>query len=228
MLKAALRVLEGWGFEYKTHIIWHKLRPGAQRGTGYWVSGEHELLLIGTRGAPPAPAPGTQWPSLIAERVGEHSAKPSVFHDLIEEYFPSLPKIELNARIAREGWDRWGYEAPEDLPAEASEGPHPGPLPEGEGVLAPEASAETLEARRRAVTDGNGLVRLAGRSVAAEFVIASEIAEAEALMQGSARSLAPSAAGLPASDQPEDGSRQQPAAMAGEGGGEGLPSEASP
>jgi hypothetical protein len=27
--------------------------------------------------------------------------------------FPSLPKIELNARRARLGWDAWGLEAPQ-------------------------------------------------------------------------------------------------------------------
>lgn len=29
---------------------------------------------------------------------------------MIEEFFPSLPKIELNARKRRSGWDPWGNE----------------------------------------------------------------------------------------------------------------------
>ncbi|HEV7284541.1 MAG TPA: MT-A70 family methyltransferase [Kaistia sp.] len=109
MLKAALRVMEGWGFEYKSHVIWGKDRIG----TGYWSRNKHELLLIGTRGNVPAPAMGEQWESLIVAPVGEHSAKPDVFYELIEAYFPNLPKIELNARRARPGWDAWGLEAPE-------------------------------------------------------------------------------------------------------------------
>jgi hypothetical protein len=40
---------------------------------------------------------------------------PIAFYELIEAYFPTLPKIELNARRAREGWEAWGNEAP--LPA---------------------------------------------------------------------------------------------------------------
>jgi N6-adenosine-specific RNA methylase IME4 len=109
MLKGALRVMDGWGFEYKSHLIWAKDRVG----TGYWSRNKHELLLIGTRGNVPAPAMGEQWESLISAPVGEHSAKPDAFYDLIEAYFPNLPKIELNARRARPGWDVWGLEAPE-------------------------------------------------------------------------------------------------------------------
>jgi N6-adenosine-specific RNA methylase IME4 len=123
MIKAALRVMEGWGYEYVTQIIWHKIRPGEQRGSGYWVTGEHEILLIGKRGNIPAPAPGTQWPSVIAAPVGEHSEKPEIFAELIEAYFPTLPKIELNARIARPGWDRWGLEAPDEDETDASPQP---------------------------------------------------------------------------------------------------------
>ena len=109
MIKAALRVMEHWGFEYKAQFIWEKDRLG----TGYWNRNKHELLLVGTRGNVPAPAMGEQWPSVIAAPVGEHSAKPEIFAELIEAYYPNLPKIELNARRARPGWDVWGLEAPE-------------------------------------------------------------------------------------------------------------------
>lgn len=117
MLLDALRVVEAWGFEYKTHMIWAKERSGAARGTGYWFSGEHELLLVGTRGNVVAPAMGEQWRSVITARVGEHSEKPEVFLEMVEDYFPNVPKIELNRRgPARPGWDAWGLEA--DLPEE--------------------------------------------------------------------------------------------------------------
>ena len=108
MLPQAIRVMQGWGFEYKSHVIWRKDRAG----TGYWFRNWHELLLVGTRGHIPAPAMGTQFPSVIDAQVGEHSAKPDAFYEAIERYFPSLPKIELNARRARAGWDAWGNEAP--------------------------------------------------------------------------------------------------------------------
>lgn len=108
MLPDALRVLAAWGFDYKSHCVWAKDKIG----TGYWFRNTHELLLVGTRGNVPAPAMGTQWPSTIEAAVGRHSAKPDRFYDLIEEYFPNMPKIELNARQSRKGWDAWGLEAP--------------------------------------------------------------------------------------------------------------------
>ena len=108
MLPDALKVMEAWGFTYKSQAVWVKNRIG----TGYWFRNAHEILLVGTKGKIPAPAPGMQWHSVIEADVGAHSEKPEDFYDLIEEYFPSLPKIELNARKSRDGWDSWGNEAP--------------------------------------------------------------------------------------------------------------------
>ncbi len=97
-----------WRFEPWSRVVWSKDRVG----TGYWFRNRHELLLIGVRGDIPAPAPGTQSSSVIEAPVGAHSAKPQAFLELIERYFPNLPKIELNRRgAARPGWDAWGLEA---------------------------------------------------------------------------------------------------------------------
>ncbi|RYE48318.1 MAG: hypothetical protein EOP24_07875 [Hyphomicrobiales bacterium] len=120
-LAQAIELMAHRGFEYKTNCIWKKVYPGASHGMGYWFWINHEILLVGTRGNVPAPAPGTQWGSIIEAPVGAHSEKPAIFHELIEAYFPTLPKIELNARVRREGWARWGYEAPEELPGTATE-----------------------------------------------------------------------------------------------------------
>lgn len=114
MLPHALLVMSAWGFDYKSNFVWGKDRIG----TGYWNRNKHEHLLIGVKGDVPAPAMGTQWDSLIEASIAEHSAKPDKFLELIEAYFPNLPKIELNARRARPGWDAWGLEAPT---AEAAE-----------------------------------------------------------------------------------------------------------
>ncbi len=112
MLMHGFTVLASWGFVYRTCLVWRKERPGDQRGTGFWVSDEDEIVLLGTRGNPPAPALGDQWRSGFDAPVGQHSEKPDYIHRLIEAYFPTLPKIELNARTARDGWDCWGLEAP--------------------------------------------------------------------------------------------------------------------
>jgi N6-adenosine-specific RNA methylase IME4 len=110
MWPQAQEVLTAWGFEYKSSFCWIKDKAG----TGYWNRNKHEILLVGTRGKPPAPAEGTQWPSAIEAPVERHSAKPEKFLEMIEAYFPSVPKIELNRRgPAREGWDAWGNEAEE-------------------------------------------------------------------------------------------------------------------
>jgi N6-adenosine-specific RNA methylase IME4 len=108
MLPEALHVMAAWGFQYRSHCVWVKDRMG----TGYWFRNKHELLLVGVRGDVPAPAPGTQATSVIEAPIGRHSEKPEAALAMIEKYFPSLPKIELNRRgPARKGWDAWGQEA---------------------------------------------------------------------------------------------------------------------
>ncbi len=132
-LPDALAVMAAWGFEYKSHCIWRKAEisgvdhnPGKRDrggyssavvlGTGYWFRNAHELLLVGVRGDVPCPAMGNQFPSVIDAPPRRHSEKPERFAELIEGYFPNVPKIELNARRARPGWDIWGAEAPEEEP----------------------------------------------------------------------------------------------------------------
>jgi N6-adenosine-specific RNA methylase IME4 len=108
ILPTACEIITAWGFAHKTNLVWIKDKIGM----GYWFRSRHEHLLIATRGAPPAPAMGTQAQSVIFAPVREHSRKPDEAYEIIESYFPSLPKIELFARHARPGWDRWGAEAP--------------------------------------------------------------------------------------------------------------------
>jgi N6-adenosine-specific RNA methylase IME4 len=107
----AHKVLELRGFKYVTQRIWNKVRNGNGRGPGYWLTGEHEILLIAVRGnvVPPATA---HFRSLFEAPVGEHSAKPDQQYEHAEYHFPNIPKIELNARRARPGWRSWGNEAP--------------------------------------------------------------------------------------------------------------------
>ena len=110
MLPQALEVMRAWGFTYKSNFAWVKHKAG----TGYWNRNQHELLLVGTRGDIPAPAPGQQFNSVIEARSSGHSAKPFRFREMIEAMFPLLPRIELFARTSYTGWDRWGNEAEVD------------------------------------------------------------------------------------------------------------------
>jgi N6-adenosine-specific RNA methylase IME4 len=107
MLVEALAVMQAWGFTYKSHLAWDK----ELIGTGRWLRNQHELLLIGTRGDFPAPAPGTQISSVLRSRRREHSRKPDEVLDWIDRIYPNLPKVELNRRgPARPGWSAWGNE----------------------------------------------------------------------------------------------------------------------
>ncbi len=106
LLPAGIEVMGAWGFTYKSNVSWTKHKAG----TGYWFRNRHEHLLIGTRGSVPAPADGDQWDSVIEAPARKHSEKPELTYEMIESYYPTLPKIELNQRKPRAGWDGWGNE----------------------------------------------------------------------------------------------------------------------
>ena len=119
-LDVAIDAVRAWGFKYVSHYIWRKPTVGL----GYWNRSVHEVLLIGTRGNIPCPALGTQRESVIdAPRGDVHSAKPEIFLEMIEVYFPTLPKIELNRRgPTRPGWSAWGNEVEAAASAPAAPG----------------------------------------------------------------------------------------------------------
>ncbi len=106
LLPEAMKVITAWGFTYKGSIIWDK-----DMGTGNWVLNCHELLLIAVRGDIPCPAPANRPKSVVRAPRGKHSAKPEVFAEMIERMFPGLPKVEMFARSARDGWTVWGNQA---------------------------------------------------------------------------------------------------------------------
>lgn len=111
MLPEALQVLTAWGFRYVAQRVWRKSRMS----TGYWFRYDHELVLIGSRGHPVAPAMGTQERSVFEGEpavAGLNSSKPECIAEWIERNWPNTPKIELNRRgPARLGWAAWGNES---------------------------------------------------------------------------------------------------------------------
>jgi N6-adenosine-specific RNA methylase IME4 len=105
--KKAIAVVEAWGFEYRTNMVWIKPSIGA----GQWVRQRHELLLIGRRGEIPTPEGSDRPDSVIeADRQG-HSVKPECVYDIIEKMYPELDRVELFARNKRDGWDSWGNQS---------------------------------------------------------------------------------------------------------------------
>lgn len=99
-----LRVVNAWGFTYKTCAVWDKERMGM----GYYFRQRHELLLVATRGAPPAPAPEDRPESIIRSPREEHSRKPAIVRSMLERMYPSSTRVELFSREEHEGWERWG------------------------------------------------------------------------------------------------------------------------
>ena len=106
-LAEALRVVEAWGFSYRTCAVWHK----PQIGMGYYFRQQHELLLIATRGDMPAPPPAARPGSVVTVDRGRHSTKPAEFAEIIERMYPTLPRIELFCRSPRAGWAVWGNQS---------------------------------------------------------------------------------------------------------------------
>jgi N6-adenosine-specific RNA methylase IME4 len=100
-LDHAIDAMRAQGFAYRSGSVWDKTIVGM----GFWFRGQHEHLLLGTRGRPKAPLPADRPPSLIVERRTVHSRKPIAAYELIERMFPDRRKLELFARPpGRPGW----------------------------------------------------------------------------------------------------------------------------
>lgn len=117
-LAIAIDVMRQRGFTYKSHHVWVK----DSIITGYWSRGQHEVLLIGTKGDVVAPAMGTQESSVIRGPSGEHSEKPECVMAMIERLWPNTPKLELNSRRSRAGWTVWGLDAKAEIPNHTTAG----------------------------------------------------------------------------------------------------------
>jgi N6-adenosine-specific RNA methylase IME4 len=114
LLPEGIRVLHAWGFEYKSNIVWHKLRKDGGsdgRGVGFYFRNVTELILFGVRGknARTLP-PGRTQVNYIGTRKREHSRKPDEQYPIIEACSPG-PFVELFARGVRPNWATWGNEA---------------------------------------------------------------------------------------------------------------------
>ncbi|NRA28988.1 MAG: S-adenosylmethionine-binding protein [Parvularculaceae bacterium] len=116
LLPDGLRVMQAWGFEYKSNIVWHKVRKDGGsdgRGVGFYFRNVTELILFGVRGKNARTLDlGRRQVNLLATRKREHSRKPDEQYDLIEGCSWG-PRLELFSRGARPGWTVWGNQADE-------------------------------------------------------------------------------------------------------------------
>lgn len=117
LLPDGLAVMEAWGFDYKSNLIWEKVRKDGQpdgRGVGFYFRNVTEMLLFGVRGDKNRTLdPARSQVNLIRTMKREHSRKPDEMVDLIERCSPG-PYLELFARGDREGWDMWGNQATDE------------------------------------------------------------------------------------------------------------------
>jgi N6-adenosine-specific RNA methylase IME4 len=127
LLPAGLQVMQAWGFEYKSNLVWHKVRKDGGsdgRGVGFYFRNVTELVLFGVRGKNARTlAPGRRQVNLLATQKREHSRKPDELYDIVEACSPA-PYLELFARGARPEWWVWGNQAEDYFPTWATYSNH--------------------------------------------------------------------------------------------------------
>jgi len=105
-LLEAIEVMQAWGYQYKSNAVWDKKIIGL----GYWFRGQHELLLVGTKGHFSPPAQELRISSVIESKRTKHSKKPDLIYETLEKMFPAGKFLEMFARDSRDKWTSWGNE----------------------------------------------------------------------------------------------------------------------
>ena len=113
LLPDGLRVMEAWGFQYKSNLVWHKIRKDGGSdgsGLGFYFRNITELVLFGIKGKKARTLPpGRTQVNLFEARKTGHSRKPDKLYNIIEACSPD-PYVELFARQRRHAWTSWGNE----------------------------------------------------------------------------------------------------------------------
>lgn len=138
----AIKVMEAWGFTYKTAaFVWvkkNRKQGGNFMGLGAYTRANAEVCLLGVT---PGFKAKTQIRAHNVHQIIEapfegHSKKPDETRQRIVELLGDVPRLEMFARQRADGWDarrfpRWpGYSQPERLPSSA--GNHD-PRPDAQG-----------------------------------------------------------------------------------------------
>lgn len=119
LLKEGLEVLSAWGFNYKTNIIWYKIRKDGgpdRRGVGFYFRNVTEIILFGVKGKNIRTLDlGRTQPNIITSRKREHSRKPDEQYKIIEGCSWG-PYLEMFSRGSRPNWYCWGNQADDYFP----------------------------------------------------------------------------------------------------------------
>jgi len=119
LLREGLEAIEAWGFQYKTNLIWHKIRKDGGpdgRGVGFYFRNTTEMVLFGVRGQLRTLTSGRTQVNIIKTQKREHSRKPDELYAIIEACSPG-PFLELFARGQRVDWEQWGNEVLDYAPS---------------------------------------------------------------------------------------------------------------
>ncbi len=99
----AKELLDVWGFDYKACLVWNK----EKMGMGAWFRMQCEFCLVGVKGRPFFD--NTKWRDIMTESRREHSRKPDVFFDMVNDITTGR-KLDYFAREEREAWETFGVE----------------------------------------------------------------------------------------------------------------------
>ena len=125
MPQEAINLCKAWGFRLvnMNGFVWRKLtKTGIPFfGMGFSTRAGSESALIGVRGKLGELIDDHSVRAVIEAKVGRHSQKPHEFRQAIEKLCGDVPRIELFARDAADGWDCWGNQAPQDKTGDQEE-----------------------------------------------------------------------------------------------------------
>lgn len=133
-LAEGLRVVQAWGFEYKTvAFVWVKAKKSFNIfqtsflpdmlfadffGMGKWTRSNAEIVLLGTKGKPKRKQANVR--QIVYSPITEHSRKPDEVAQRIVKLCGDVPRVELFARRQNPGWDIFGNEVENSINLEAS------------------------------------------------------------------------------------------------------------
>jgi site-specific DNA-methyltransferase (adenine-specific) len=116
-LQQGLDTIKAWGFKYKTlGFSWIKTNRKNGKpffGIGWYTKSNCEVCLIGVKGKPFKSSNSVS--SVLIEPLDGHSKKPDEARKRIVEFCGDLPRLEMFARTAPEGWDVFGNETPNSI-----------------------------------------------------------------------------------------------------------------
>lgn len=110
----AIKVMEAWGFTYKTAaFVWvkkNRKQGGNFMGLGAYTRANAEVCLLGVT---PGFKAKTQIRAHNVHQIIEapfegHSKKPDETRQRIVELLGDVPRLEMFARQRADGWDAWG------------------------------------------------------------------------------------------------------------------------